>query len=495
MINNTKLDKKVVPYIILGLFSILLVLLESPYTSILNPYYGLDSTVYMIMGRGWTMGRIPYIDLYDHKGPLIYLINAIGFWISDGKLGVMLVQMVNMYLCICLVYKITQLFAKQKVVWLNVLVFAFLYCATVSEGDMTEEWSLLFSLIPVYITLSFFWYKKDIESWRKRDSLVMGMCLGAHAMIRINNAAIVVGILFGLMIILIKKQKLLFLLQNMLIVIAGLMIVFMPFAIYFCLQGAFDAFIQGTFIHNIIYAAEGAVAKSWLNILIILLRVSYCPVLVFFCIQLRKREALCDELVVILISSGVISAACMLIGNGWIHYYLTNVPIMIVTVALAGNFWNECNAANYRAWGAVLGLACILPFTWQAARHVGKNLLFDFAGYYDERVASVDEIMNYIPEEDQDSIWAYDVNPSFYMYAKVLPCYKYFSLQSYMASANLAIDEEISCFIQTETPKYIVIPASGEISNDEVRYVIENKCKLITVADYGLRIALYEYKI
>lgn len=495
MMNTIKKCRDVVSYFILGIFAILLILLESPYTSILNPYYGMDSAVYMIMGRGWAMGKIPYIDLYDHKGPLIYLINAVGFWISDGKLGVMLVQIVNMFLCLCLVYKIVRLFAEQKAVWLNVAAFAFLYCATVSEGDMTEEWSLLFSLIPIYITLSFFLQKKDIESWRKRNSLIIGMCLGAHAMIRLNNASVVVGILLGFMIILIKKQKVLFLLQNMLIVVVGITFVFTPFAIYFCMQGAFGAFVQGTFIHNMIYAAEGATAKSLLNLLIIFLRICYCPILMFLCLQLGKREVLSDELVLVLISAGVISAACMLVGNGWIHYYLTNVPLMIVTIVLACKLWNECNAKDYKTCGIILGLVCILPFTWQAARHVGKNLLFDFAGYYDERVASVNEIMEYIPEVDRDSVWAYDVNPSFYMYAKVLPSYKYFALQSYMAPANYTIDEEISCFIQTEPPKYIVIPASGEIGNDEVGRAIENKYKLITATDYGLEIALYEYKI
>ena len=37
-----------------------------------------DSNLYFTIGRGMTRGLMPYRDLFDHKGPLIFLLYALG---------------------------------------------------------------------------------------------------------------------------------------------------------------------------------------------------------------------------------------------------------------------------------------------------------------------------------------------------------------------------------------------------------------------------------
>jgi hypothetical protein len=41
-----------------------------------------DVNTYFTMGKGVVHGRIPYRDLFDHKGPLLYLLYAVGYLIS-----------------------------------------------------------------------------------------------------------------------------------------------------------------------------------------------------------------------------------------------------------------------------------------------------------------------------------------------------------------------------------------------------------------------------
>lgn len=491
--NSGIMKKKIVWILFLLLGSFAFLLFESPYTSILNPYYGLDSAVYMLMGRGWRYGALPYVDLYDHKGPFIYLINAIAFVISDSKFGILLLQTINLAICFYFIYKIAELMVAKKYAWLSIVIFMFLYCATISEGNMTEEWSLLFSLIPLYLTLKFFLFHDNVLEWKKSNSLILGVCIGIHAMIRINNASIVAGIVLGFAIVLLCKKEFVFLLNHAVMVLIGILIAIAPFALYFFAKGAFDSFLFGTFIHNWVYAAEGVAAKTGLDLLVIVFRILYCPILILLGWMLKKKDCIQNELLIIWITTAVCSAFLMLIGNGWIHYYLTNVPIMIVTCTMAGRLWMEHEAGRRWVCGILIA-ACLMPFTWQAARHVGKNILFDFFGYYDQRVESVNEIMSYIPENEKESIWAYDVNPSFYMYANVLPCYKYFSLQSYMAPANSDIDDEISAFITAKPPQYIVVNTDPEIKNDDMKYVMENRYELICATDYGLKISLYRKK-
>lgn len=47
------------------------------FTSPLYPHYtGLDSSVFLTVAKGIVNGRIPYVDLFDHKGPVFYWMEA-----------------------------------------------------------------------------------------------------------------------------------------------------------------------------------------------------------------------------------------------------------------------------------------------------------------------------------------------------------------------------------------------------------------------------------
>lgn len=107
-------------YLVLPVLAIIFLLFESPYTSILNPYYGYDSAVFMVVGKGWSKGLVPYRDLFDHKGPFLYLMNALGFSIYDGKLGVLIIQTIFMTATLFLIYKIGRLYLKKVWSWIIV---------------------------------------------------------------------------------------------------------------------------------------------------------------------------------------------------------------------------------------------------------------------------------------------------------------------------------------------------------------------------------------
>lgn len=56
---------------------------------------GRDSGVFLYIGQQILDGSIPYRDIWDHKGPVIYYINAVGLFIGHGSLwGVWLVQLI-----------------------------------------------------------------------------------------------------------------------------------------------------------------------------------------------------------------------------------------------------------------------------------------------------------------------------------------------------------------------------------------------------------------
>ena len=56
-------------------------------TSFLWPgYCGYDSAIFQTIGKYWAQGSVPYRDLFDHKGPLIFFIDMLGYWLH-GRAG------------------------------------------------------------------------------------------------------------------------------------------------------------------------------------------------------------------------------------------------------------------------------------------------------------------------------------------------------------------------------------------------------------------------
>ena len=196
------LDERSLPRLgVLLCFSAVFMLFASPYTTPLNAYYGYDSAVFMSFGKGITHGLRLYLDLYDNKGPMIFYFNALGYLLG-GRMGLWILQVVFMTFAFELSYRTARLFTGRGTAWLSVIVLLFLYCGTVGEGNMTEEWSLVFSLLPLWLSLRFI--KTGAPAYRhpKWYSVIYGVCFGVNFMMRATNAAIVCGVLGYVSIIL-----------------------------------------------------------------------------------------------------------------------------------------------------------------------------------------------------------------------------------------------------------------------------------------------------
>ena len=72
-----KKNIKYMKYIVYLIVSIFMILVLSKSTSPLyDGSYTIDSGLFIVVGKAIIRGYIPYVDLFDHKGPIIFLINA-----------------------------------------------------------------------------------------------------------------------------------------------------------------------------------------------------------------------------------------------------------------------------------------------------------------------------------------------------------------------------------------------------------------------------------
>lgn len=156
------------------------------YALAINPfvwYCGYDQSIFEQVGLGMLQGRIPYVDLFDHKGFLLYLINAIGLWISPGHTGIYCL----LSLCLSLTFfcwlQISDILVNPSMRYFPASI-ALLFACLCEGGNMTETWSLCAISFPIYYLVRYICLGQTICI---RECFYIGLCLGSIANLRLNN--------------------------------------------------------------------------------------------------------------------------------------------------------------------------------------------------------------------------------------------------------------------------------------------------------------------
>lgn len=124
------------------LLAILALVLQIPHSMALwgNGNYPTDICVYMRCA-GWIQdGLIMYHDMFDHKGPLVYLI----YWIFSfaGVFGIWLLDVLILYAILILIYRMARLYEEQRDAFLITLIMGCYWQAPfIDEGS--PEWLAL----------------------------------------------------------------------------------------------------------------------------------------------------------------------------------------------------------------------------------------------------------------------------------------------------------------------------------------------------------------
>ena len=149
----------------------------SPFSS---SYPSVDSPVFLTIGRLMHDGRLPYRDIFDHKGPVLYLINWLGLFLRTDHapfLGVWLLEAANMFVFACIGLKILRESLSPRLRRFPVLSYLMIaivcvFCSrgSLRGGNTVQEYALPCIAIALRIFLNYYRTKE----YRFRDIFVMG---------------------------------------------------------------------------------------------------------------------------------------------------------------------------------------------------------------------------------------------------------------------------------------------------------------------------------
>lgn len=428
----------------------------------LGPSVGSDNAIYITMGTALAQGYAPYTEIFDHKGPLLFLMQMIPQALSGGNstLAVFLMEIVFVFLGLRLMAALARRLGLRQD-WLAQLAYLALLGPLMDGGNLNEEYAACFILAALLCAVSAF----DREDWAPPRKLALpAFGMGAMTMLafllRANNALSLLGLTAGLALALLAGRRFADLGFCALGFLCGCALASAPVLLWLGAQGALGEAVYGSIIHNMMYAqtdgigrvrallATGyghtALALAALSCLGALAHALRAPGGSF---RLTGRTALCLSLVLATAAAGM---SAFISHKYYTHYLMALVPLAALgAVMLLGAL-----PARRVVTGTAAAVCCLALVAGGAAANARRLSDLAAQGSFAEDARTLYAL---VPEDERDSFMAYRVEPKWYVYAKALPCMRFYFLQEILAQADPAVMDEIVSAFEQNPPRWLVL--------------------------------------
>ncbi len=456
-------------YIILFVIAIVYVTLFSFSTSFLYPhmaFVGNDSSQFLTIGKAWYLGKIPYRDMFDHKGPFIFFVDLIGFFITGGKthFGVSIIQILFLFCTITAIYKISQLAHKSSFSgYICVFITLILMRNNYAEGNSVEEyclpficWSAYFLLRDLCSTDNFFDY---------RLGFLYGITAGICFLTRITNFIPLCGMLLIYIFTLIASKDFKCFFKSAITFILGMALVCCPFFIYFAYNNTLSEMFYASFTYNVEYALG---MESW--VLSRNLTTYFKAVFYFFLSFLLFPAGLLalsnnrKKIAVAYFLTCLVEVYFFTQGNAFVQYALVctcQVPMFLNELTIRKTNSGKKNLLLKLLVFLFVLFLCVSCV--QTLRTTYNRLKTD---------SSVDlawdTLVKEIPEEDKNNIVLYGGNEfkGSYLAFDIMPCYKYHIIQEWHSNFSECVRNDIHASFETLDAKWILTDSNVNVISD-----------------------------
>ena len=298
---------------------------------------GGDSAIFMYVAQGILEGEVPYLDRWDNKGPLLYLINAVGLLI-DEVWGIWIVQALFLLGASTFAFlALRKPFGTLPALFALALFLAF-FARFVQSGNFTEQYGLLFQFLTLYLFL-----RSEVQGRPDHSQIrfpLLHLCIGALGaasfLLRPNLVALWIPI--GLYWLFLRGSSL----RKLAWAVIGGAAILLAVAALFAAVGALGALWEAVFEFS--FAQSTASLEDRLGVVRRLFEQSFpisLLVIAAWCISgliLIQRRAqdghFRSTLVLTLILLPLEVVSFSLSGFSYLHYYLAALPVIALLLAL-----------------------------------------------------------------------------------------------------------------------------------------------------------------
>lgn len=386
----------------------------------------VDANAFFTVGKSMMRGLIPYRDLFEQKGPLLYLIYGIGSLISYNSFtGVFILEVISFSIFLYYIEKIAALFMeiKKSILTLPIITFGIVTLKSFSHGGSAEEFTLPLLAISGYYLIKYL--KSDSSKMDSKELFINGFMAGMVLLIKYT----LLGFHFGFMVIIFlyqlkdKKYKDAFI--SCLIFLLGMALPVLPWLIYFSLNNALYDFFNVYFIINIkSYPVKASIGAKIIKTFTLLFKnifknyILFLGIVVGFIALFMKENIFAKKysklaLLLCLLTTGIF----IYIGGTNFHYYSLPLSIFII---IGISLLLKIYPFKIKWYTYFFVLSILIPLTFKLSSNtlMLKKKNSDYAQII---------FSDIIKQNNDKSLLNYGfLDGGFYLEAEVIPKYYYF---------------------------------------------------------------------
>ena len=290
---------------------------------------GRDSSAYIYVGKGILEGEIPYLDRWDHKGPLLYVVNSLGLMLSDVW-GIWLVEVIFLISWVWIAFALSKdNFGLVPALFSLAVLLS--YFVLIDTANSPGTYALTLKFISLYLFVRVErgeggpWFPLAIGALSAFTFFLLPSLIGLY---------IAIGLYWT-----IRNENAL---DRILLAIAGALPVFLLVIGVFAAVGGLYAMWDALIVYNFAYTnvpftekLESVLGESLRKSFLLLPLIgAWCIGICYFSFVKRARqERFAGMLKLGLILLPIEIVLISLSGRGYIQYYLSLLPIAMILMS------------------------------------------------------------------------------------------------------------------------------------------------------------------
>lgn len=318
--------------ITLGITTFVIGLMSSinPWSKVL-PH--LDSAIFLSHGVKMAQGGVLYVDMWDHKGPVLFFIQWLGIVLTPHSLlGLWLLECMACFVALFFFFKTASLITNDMICSLlaTVLSFHLLYYFG-GEGNCVEQWALPFIAVSLYV---FSKYLKTNQI-SNLEIMIVGAAMTCTFLMNGNLVSVWMAYVVLIIIKLILEKDFKQLRNCILYYMIGVMLIVGITLISLGIQGALPAFFETYFGFNAEYVSDNSL-KRFLTLVLNSIYIDkwFAYVQFVFLILLANNNKWMDWKWSVVFFSLVAILMSNMSPRGYVHYYIQLIPCMVIPLAV-----------------------------------------------------------------------------------------------------------------------------------------------------------------
>ena len=480
---------RIIEYFVVALTGVIYIFQCSSWTSPLYRYaYGYDSSWYSLMGRAITMGKVPYRDYFDLKGPSLFFYEALGQLIIKGKNGIFLIQCISIILTVILVWKTARLFLNRVCSAIVLFLYYYAAYALIWGGNTVEELFMPCSMAAVYLTLDYIVNEDAPVTDPEYSALVFGIGFGIYLFSKPTVAAVICASLLTVLIIMIRQKKWETLKTCAVNFIIGILFTAVPLFIYFVVNGAVKEFLYCTFLFAFKRSTDyyEAFSLSWEKNLII------CYASFLYGLFMKAANEKESYLKIYILASSLIQFLLLHLGTPYLYYFLCQMPVFVIMVTFfmkdVLHAFSEIRGGNrsgvpvyvIRLISVVIVIVSLFSLT---SDKFLENIMIYEEDDGKEQYLDCKEIAALVPDWERDGIYNLESGMIYYEINQDLPSNKYPVNLPYFLHLDPSIKTDVMNKLQYDSPKWIISERLWDFDDEDVKKYVFSHYEIVAEND------------